>query len=269
MCQYVYTHFKLPFFLCLIRVAAEETVEAIKYAYSSQQTTTSTDADDSQQITTSTDVDDSHTLANVNDTAPPPNDVCPALTSNLAAIMIPFPPGITTRRPLGSLRKGARTLRWTNRTRMHLRRTKDCPHLDRPRTRQKRRKGRIAKLASDDEDDLDPSSLSSASLKIVERKGGSDDYGRVKLAGGKWISNYEYQRLQKMADNKKLMDGFDFPDAVQAVIGPGAHAPLPQDNSAFVCVPPRRLECFLAAHPSRLQSLSMYFFSHRFRKVHN
>ncbi len=80
----------------------------------------------------------------------------------------------------------------------------------------------------------DPSSPSSPSLTIVDRRGGSDDYGRVKLAGGTWISNYEYSALKKKAENKKLMASFDIPAAVNTIIGP---APLPPKHQQRARVP--------------------------------
>ncbi len=75
----------------------------------------------------------------------------------------------------------------------------------------------------------DPSIPSSPSLKIVERRGGSDDEsGRVRVAGGKWITNYEYNALKKRAENKKLMAKFDIPTVVQTAIG---RAPPPKSPS--------------------------------------
>ncbi len=239
MCQYVYTHFKLPFFLCLIRVAAEETVEAIKYAYSSQQTTTSTDADDSQQITTSTDVDDSHTLANVNDTAPPPNDGLSSTDEQFGGDYDPFPTRYNYSTAPGKFKKRRSHTPLDESDSDAPEEDEGLPTFGSSEDEAEEEEGENRKIGSDDEDDLDPSSLSSASLKIVKRKGGSDDYGRVKLAGGKWISNYEYQRLQKMADNKKLMDGFDFPDAVQAVIGPARTPPPPGQQRVRVHPAPK------------------------------
>lgn len=66
----------------------------------------------------------------------------------------------------------------------------------------------------------DPTCPSSPSLKIIDRRGGSDDYGRVKLAGGAWVSNYEYSRLFKIAENRQLLASLNIPAAVQAVVGP-------------------------------------------------
>ncbi len=65
----------------------------------------------------------------------------------------------------------------------------------------------------------DPSSPSSPSLYIIQRKGGMGDAGRVKLGDGKWVTNYEYGRLQKMAQNKTLMRAMGIPDAVKTLVG--------------------------------------------------
>ncbi len=65
----------------------------------------------------------------------------------------------------------------------------------------------------------DPSSPSSPSLIIIQRKGGMGEAGKVKLADGKWVTNYEYGRLQKMASNKALMEAMGIPDAAKALVG--------------------------------------------------
>lgn len=87
--------------------------------------------------------------------------------------------------------------------------------------------------SSDDEDGCDsgkgvrsrdpfmpePSNLSSPSLKVIDRKGGDDDFGRVRLAGGKWISNYEYKVLLQRTQNRMLIASLNIPAAVRAVVG--------------------------------------------------
>ncbi len=65
----------------------------------------------------------------------------------------------------------------------------------------------------------DPSSPSSPSLYITQRKGGSGFSGSVKLVDGGWVTNYEYGRLQNMAKNKSLMRSMELPDAAKALVG--------------------------------------------------
>lgn len=84
----------------------------------------------------------------------------------------------------------------------------------------------------------DPSSPSSPSLYIIQRKGGMGDAGRVKLGDGKWVTNYEYGRLQKMAQNKTLMRAMGIPDAVKTLVGTKKPSPTLQPAPAG---PPSRI----------------------------
>ncbi len=95
-----------------------------------------------------------------------------------------------------------------------------------------------------DEDDAeprsvfpDPSSPSSPSLFITQRKGGDGDAGRVRLGSGHWVTNYEYGRLQKMASNKRLMRSMGIPDAVKALVGPKKPSPALQRTRVPVNIP--------------------------------
>lgn len=66
----------------------------------------------------------------------------------------------------------------------------------------------------------------SPSLKVIARRGGSGETGKVQLISGKWLTNYEYMAEQKKYENKKLMEKFDIPTAARAVIGqPKAKSP--------------------------------------------
>lgn len=107
---------------------------------------------------------------------------------------------------------------------------KKCTHSPLDDSESERDNGMMSDLGSSDEGELeDPSIPSSPSLKIVERRGGSDDEsGRVRVAGGKWITSYENNALKKRAKNKKLMAKFDIPTAVQTAIG---RAPPPKSPS--------------------------------------
>lgn len=65
--------------------------------------------------------------------------------------------------------------------------------------------------AMDEEEELpvrssypDPSSPSSPSLTIAIRRGNADT-DKVKLAGGTWMTNYDYNRLVNIATNRKEM----------------------------------------------------------------
>lgn len=89
----------------------------------------------------------------------------------------------------------------------------------------------------------DPSSPSSPSLFVLQRKGGDGDNGKVKLAAdGRWITNYEYKRLQKMASNNKLMRSMGIPDAVKALVGEKPPASLQRSRvpTAVPAGPPSR-----------------------------
>lgn len=50
----------------------------------------------------------------------------------------------------------------------------------------------------------DPSCPSSPSLNIIARNGDGES-DTVKLAGGAWVTNYDYRRLVKIGENKQLM----------------------------------------------------------------
>lgn len=67
-----------------------------------------------------------------------------------------------------------------------------------------------------------PSSPSSPSLYITQRKGGDGDNGKVKLGDAGWVTNYEYKRLQNIGRNNALMRSLGIPDAVKAVAIPAA-----------------------------------------------
>lgn len=117
----------------------------------------------------------------------------------------------------------------------------------------------------DDEDDEDvndngrpvipdPTCPSSPSLKIVDRRGGSDDYGRVRLAGGAWVSNYEYNRLVKIAENRQLIASLNIPAHVQAVVGQPPQPPRPKERTRAVQFTPSAPSRVLPARASKSQT---------------
>ncbi|KLO06264.1 hypothetical protein SCHPADRAFT_895599 [Schizopora paradoxa] len=78
------------------------------------------------------------------------------------------------------------------------------------------------------------SSRPESELEVVDRRGGDGEHGEVKLKGGRmWITNYENQALLKAKQNKAMLEQFDIPATVRAVVAPSNRPVAPPPRPAL------------------------------------